>query len=202
MMRANHLIGLPVICDTKKIASVLSVSVGHDGHSLSGLVVQSGLYGPRFIPCAQVVLLGDRSVLVSAPAARKPSTIRRPGRVRDTGGLRLGWATSRRSACRRSRSPSARWTTCSTAADGCRTLHSTKPVETLSCHGFHWNALNAARGGRGMRMSTFRGMAAGSVLGLAMGAGLMMMPQGRKMKRMLDKGSAQLKRQMKEMWER
>ena len=93
MMRANHLIGLPVICDTKKIASVLSVSVGHDGHSLSGLVVQSGLYGPRFIPCAQVVLLGDRSVLVSAPAARKPSTIRRPGRVRDTGGLRLGWAT-------------------------------------------------------------------------------------------------------------
>ncbi len=53
-----------------------------------------------------------------------------------------------------------------------------------------------------MRMSTFRGMAAGSVLGLAMGAGLMMMPQGRKMKRMLDKGSAQLKRQMKEMWER
>ena len=66
MMRANHLIGLPVICDTKKIASVLSVSVGHDGHSLSGLVVQSGLYGPRFIPCAHVVLLGDRSVLVSA----------------------------------------------------------------------------------------------------------------------------------------
>ena len=70
MMQANHLIGLPVICDTKKIASVLSVSVGHDGHSLSGLVVQSGLYGPRFIPCAQVVLLGDRSVLVSAPVIR------------------------------------------------------------------------------------------------------------------------------------
>ena len=48
----------------------------------------------------------------------------------------------------------------------------------------------------------FTQMAAGSVLGLAMGAGLMMMPKGRKMKRMLDKGSAQLKRQMKEMWER
>ena len=46
------------------------------------------------------------------------------------------------------------------------------------------------------------GNGGGSVLGLAMGAGLMMMPQGRKMKRMLDKGSAQLKRQMKEMWER
>ena len=53
-----------------------------------------------------------------------------------------------------------------------------------------------------MRMSTFRGMAAGSVLGLAMGAGLMMMPQGRKMKRLLDKGSAQLKKQMNELWDR
>lgn len=53
-----------------------------------------------------------------------------------------------------------------------------------------------------MRMSTFRGMAAGSVLGLAMGAGLMMMPQGRKMKRMLDKGSAQIKKQMMDMWDR
>ena len=53
-----------------------------------------------------------------------------------------------------------------------------------------------------MRMSTFRGMAAGSVLGLAMGAGLMMMPQGRKMKRMLDKGSAQIKKLMMDLWDR
>jgi hypothetical protein len=45
-------------------------------------------------------------------------------------------------------------------------------------------------------MSTFRGLAAGSVLGVAVGASMMLMPQGRKMKRALDKGGAVLKRQM------
>ncbi len=51
-----------------------------------------------------------------------------------------------------------------------------------------------------MRLSTFRGLAAGSMLGVAVGAGMMMMPQGRKMKRMLDKGGLALKKQMMDMW--
>ncbi len=53
-----------------------------------------------------------------------------------------------------------------------------------------------------MRFSTFRGLAAGSVLGIAVGASMMMMPQGRKMKRVLDKGSMALKKQMMGMWNR
>lgn len=51
-----------------------------------------------------------------------------------------------------------------------------------------------------MRMSTFRGLAAGSVLGIAMGASMMMMPQGRKVKRMVDKGGATLRKQMMGLW--
>ncbi len=47
-----------------------------------------------------------------------------------------------------------------------------------------------------MRMATFRGLAAGSVLGMAVGASMMLMPQGRKMKRFIDKGGATLKKQM------
>ncbi|MDR3051934.1 MAG: hypothetical protein LBU67_09485 [Oscillospiraceae bacterium] len=51
-----------------------------------------------------------------------------------------------------------------------------------------------------MRFSTFRGLAAGSVIGLAVGAGMMMTPQARKVRRALDKGGAAIKKQMMDMW--
>lgn len=47
-----------------------------------------------------------------------------------------------------------------------------------------------------MRLSTFRGLATGSMLGVAVGAAVMLMPQGRKLKRALDKSGTMLKRQM------
>jgi len=51
-----------------------------------------------------------------------------------------------------------------------------------------------------MRLSTFRGLAAGSMLGLAVGATVMLMPQGRKLRRALDKSGAVIRRQMSGMW--
>lgn len=51
-----------------------------------------------------------------------------------------------------------------------------------------------------MRVSTMKGMAAGSLLGLTVGAGLMMMPQGKRMKRVLAKNGPQLVRQVAECW--
>ncbi len=53
-----------------------------------------------------------------------------------------------------------------------------------------------------MRMSTFRGLVSGSVLGMAVGASMMLMPQGRKMKRMLEKSSGVLRKQMLDLWNR
>lgn len=47
-----------------------------------------------------------------------------------------------------------------------------------------------------MKLSTISGLAAGSMLGVALGAGMMMMPQGKKMKRAIDKSSAVMKKQM------
>lgn len=47
-----------------------------------------------------------------------------------------------------------------------------------------------------MRLSTMKGMAAGSLIGLTVGASLMMTPQGRKMKRVLAKSGPQLMRQV------
>ena len=51
-----------------------------------------------------------------------------------------------------------------------------------------------------MRISTMKGLAAGGMLGISLGAGLMMTPQGKRMKRILTKGGAQLARQVVDCW--
>lgn len=51
-----------------------------------------------------------------------------------------------------------------------------------------------------MRMSTVKGIAAGSLLGLTVGTGVMMMPQGKRMKRILAKNGSQMIRQLAECW--
>ena len=51
-----------------------------------------------------------------------------------------------------------------------------------------------------MKISTVKGVAAGSLLGLALGASLMMTPQGKRMKRVLAKNGPQLARQMADCW--
>ena len=51
-----------------------------------------------------------------------------------------------------------------------------------------------------MRVSTMKGLAAGGLLGLTVGAGLMMTPQGKRMKRILAKNGPQLVRQMADCW--
>lgn len=51
-----------------------------------------------------------------------------------------------------------------------------------------------------MRVSTMKGLAAGGLLGLTVGAGLMMTPQGKRMKRVLAKNGPQLARQMVDCW--
>jgi len=45
-----------------------------------------------------------------------------------------------------------------------------------------------------------RGLAAGSLLGLTVGTGVMMMPQGKRMKRVLAKNGSQMVRQLAECW--
>jgi len=51
-----------------------------------------------------------------------------------------------------------------------------------------------------MRMSTMKGMAAGGLVGLTIGAGMMMMPQGKRMKRVLAKNGPLLMKQMADCW--
>lgn len=51
-----------------------------------------------------------------------------------------------------------------------------------------------------MRISTMKGIAAGSLLGITLGAGLMMTPQGKRMKHVLSKNGPQLARQVADCW--
>ena len=53
-----------------------------------------------------------------------------------------------------------------------------------------------------MRLSTMKGMAAGGLLGLTVGAGLMMTPQGKRMKRVLSKYGSHLAKQVADCWTR
>ncbi|HML46475.1 MAG TPA: hypothetical protein PKE04_06970 [Clostridia bacterium] len=47
-----------------------------------------------------------------------------------------------------------------------------------------------------MKARTMAGMMVGSVVGIALGAGLMMVPQGRQMKKVLEKGATQVQRHL------
>ena len=51
-----------------------------------------------------------------------------------------------------------------------------------------------------MRMSTMKGIAAGGLIGLTVGTGMMMMPQGKRMKRVLVKNGSQMMRQLVQGW--
>lgn len=51
-----------------------------------------------------------------------------------------------------------------------------------------------------MRISTMRGIAAGSLLGLTAGAGLMMTPQGKRMKRIVARSGSEMLRQIAACW--
>ena len=51
-----------------------------------------------------------------------------------------------------------------------------------------------------MQMSTMKGIAAGSLIGMTLGAGLMLTPQGKRMKRVIAQGGPQLARQVADCW--
>ena len=53
---------------------------------------------------------------------------------------------------------------------------------------------NRRKGGRAVKATTVAGLMAGSALGIAVGAGLMMMPQTRSVRKAIEKGVCDLSR--------
>ncbi|MCL2811131.1 MAG: PRC-barrel domain-containing protein [Clostridia bacterium] len=97
MTRLNRLIGLPVICGEKKLGRVSAVTMARDGGSLAGLAVRGGLGGAKWVPAETILCLGELCVLVRMEVGKRrcPKPFY-PGRVSDTGGMRLGRITDAR----------------------------------------------------------------------------------------------------------
>ena len=51
-----------------------------------------------------------------------------------------------------------------------------------------------------MRVSTLKGLAAGGLIGMAVGTGIMMTPQGKRMKRVMAKNGPMMARQLAQCW--
>ena len=51
-----------------------------------------------------------------------------------------------------------------------------------------------------MRVSTLKGLAAGSLIGMAVGTGIMMTPQGKRVKRVMAKNGPMMARQIAQCW--
>ena len=97
MTRLNRLIGLPVICGEKKLGWVSAGAIARDGGSLAGLAVRGDMGVARWVPAEAILCLGALCVLVRSDGGKrrgfKPFY---PGRVSDTGGMRLGRITDAR----------------------------------------------------------------------------------------------------------
>jgi len=64
-----------------------------------------------------------------------------------------------------------------------------------------WHRADLLEGGEEfMRISTMKGIAAGSLMGMTLGAGLMMTPQGKRMKRVIAKNGPMMFRQLADCW--
>ena len=87
--------GLPVICEGTRVGRVLSVQLTPDMRRLSGLHVDLGLRGRRFLPEDKVRVLGDVAVLAEdgfAPEKRGGPALL-PARALPPAGARLGCIT-------------------------------------------------------------------------------------------------------------
>ena len=85
------LIGMPVICDGKKLGRVAQAAVSDNLTRMKGLWVDAGLFGTRFLPSEEISVIGDVAVVADTPGKRKKMR-ERPIFLRaiSTDGERLG----------------------------------------------------------------------------------------------------------------
>ena len=94
MTGMKRLIGLPVVVEGKQIGTVARGVVREDGRSLLGLVVREGLKSSRFLPAADIRMLGRLSVIGKKKPQRMPrEAAYRLFRVTDANGARVGLVT-------------------------------------------------------------------------------------------------------------
>lgn len=88
------MIGLPVILDGRQIGTVERGVLQTNGKALRGLMVREGLRTARWVDAQSIALVGQLSILCSAPPVKPPrDSAFRLFRVTDANGLRIGLVT-------------------------------------------------------------------------------------------------------------
>ena len=72
MKDVRNLIGLPVICEGRRIGRAASVELSGDLTQMRGVVVDCGLRGSRFIAAGTGLILGDVSIIARQIDRRAP----------------------------------------------------------------------------------------------------------------------------------
>ena len=94
MRNVRGLIGMPVVCGSRRFARVLRVELAEDLTRLEGLWVGAGLRGTRFIPSEALELIGEVAIHADGTGLRRrmsgPTPLRR---AISTDGRRLGAIT-------------------------------------------------------------------------------------------------------------
>lgn len=71
MRNVRGMIGMPVVCEGRRLGRVLRAELAEDLARLEGLWVGAGLRGTRFIPADRLELIGTVSVMADSIGARK-----------------------------------------------------------------------------------------------------------------------------------
>ena len=94
MRKIRTLIGMPVIVDQKRVGRVIQAELADDLSELTGIWVDTGLRGTRFMPSESLAILGQVAIMADDTGKRrrmKTSSLLR--RAVGTDGSRLGAVT-------------------------------------------------------------------------------------------------------------
>lgn len=94
MKDMRNLVGLPVIYGGARIGRAASVELSEDLTQLSGLIVDCGIKGSRFIAADDVQLLGDVSIIAASMGKRAPAQVPLRRRALSTDGAIQGAISS------------------------------------------------------------------------------------------------------------
>lgn len=94
MRKMRNLTGMPVVMNGRKIGRLLHAELTEDLKALSGVWIDSGLKGTRYIPVESLEMIGSKAVSTDSAGMRrrcKPGFLIR--RAVSTGGYRIGAVT-------------------------------------------------------------------------------------------------------------
>jgi len=94
MRTVRALIGMPVICRSKKIGRMIQAELSDDMKQMNGIWVDGGLRGTRYIPSESLQMLGNVAIMTDDSGKRKRLTASPIfHRAISTDGRRLGAVT-------------------------------------------------------------------------------------------------------------